>query len=314
MRSFFYYLGSQLWSFLSMLARWAAGRGFLKVTRLPVRVVGVGNLQVGGAGKTPLVAFLAKQALLRGKQVLVLTRGYGGNWERSGGVISPSDTVDVTQTGDEAALIHALAPQVWIGIGADRVLQWERVLARGFRPDFVILDDSFQHWKIAKDLEIIALTSRERGEVFFRDWPRALKNADLVVWTKGDHLPWMPSDLPWCRIRYRLPAPPPGEARIVLVTGVADGEQVRKTLVDEGYQIARHHVYADHAVYERAAVEAILIQAEREILDVAVTGKDWVKWKALGLSPSQFGRILVLEPELEWLEGRDTWNRVVWGE
>ena len=73
-------LASALWSFGSALARGLASRGILlKPVRLGVRVISVGNLQAGGAGKTPLVAHIAGEALARGLKVCILCRGYGGD-------------------------------------------------------------------------------------------------------------------------------------------------------------------------------------------------------------------------------------------
>jgi tetraacyldisaccharide 4'-kinase len=314
MKSLLNLLLSHFWSFSSLLVQLGLRLRLLKSARLDAFVVSVGNLQVGGAGKTPLVAFLAQEAIARGKKVAILSRGYGGAWERAGGVIAPGDRVDVQLSGDEAALIHWRVPEAWLGVGADRVRQWKEILARGFQPDWVILDDGFQHWRIQKDLELVALTSLRRSEVLFRDWNWALRRAHLLIWTKGERMPWMPEGKPWSRIRYRIPAPHPGQARILLVTGVADGRQVQASLVDAGYSIAHHYRFPDHAEYPVAEVRSILNQAQKDLVSVAVTGKDWVKWKALGLSAEELERVLVIEPELDWLEGRSSWNRVLWGE
>src|SRR5262249_46181792 len=146
---------SSIWSSASWLARSAAHRGLLRSKKLDSRVISVGNLQVGGSGKTPIVGQLAREAAERKLSVCILSRGYRGGWEKSGGLIEPGlPPVDPVAAGDEPALLQMLAPEAWIGVGADRIKQFERArkhFGRGF--DLVLLDDGFQHWKIKKDLE-----------------------------------------------------------------------------------------------------------------------------------------------------------------
>jgi tetraacyldisaccharide 4'-kinase len=279
-------------------------------------VVSIGNLQAGGAGKTPLVAWLAREARTRGLRTCILCRGYGGAWERSGGVILPgAPAPSAAECGDEAALLHELAPEAAIGVGADRVRQFERVQEAAGPVDLVILDDGFQHWKIRKDVEIVALTSRGPGEVPYRDGLRALKGADLVVWTKGDKRPRIPEGKPWARIRYRLAEPAADGGLYWLVTGIADSADAEALVRASGYRLARHVYFPDHARYAETMVQELIEQATRAGAKIAVTGKDWVKWREIeGVARLESLRIAVLEPELEWLEGREAWNRLLWGQ
>jgi tetraacyldisaccharide 4'-kinase len=280
----------------------------------------VGNIQAGGAGKTPLVAAIAREAAERGITACILCRGYGGEWERSGGVLHPGTPAPEARIcGDEAALLHDLAPLAVIGVGADRVAQWERtvsaVRARGLEIGLVILDDGFQHWKIKKDVEVVALTSFGPGEVAFRDSRRALEKADLLVWTKGERRPPMPEAKPWTRVRYRLAPPRADQRGIWLVTGVADGKSVEELVRLSGYQVDRHISFPDHARYAEVMVQELVKNARRAGVGIAVTGKDWVKWREIagvreGVGP---GLVMALEPELEWQEGREKWNRALWG-
>jgi tetraacyldisaccharide 4'-kinase len=308
---------SEIWSALSWGARKAAERGWLQSTRLPVRVVSVGNIQAGGAGKTPLVAQIAREAHERGLKACILCRGYGGEWEARGGLILPEAPAPLaSECGDEAALLHDLAPHAVIGVGADRVRQFERAREEAGAPDLVILDDGFQHWKIRKDLEIVALTSAGRGQVPYRDWAGALGRAGLLVWTKGEARPKGLESGPWARVRYRLPAPPASmsAAGFWLVSGVADGRSVETLARASGYRIERHVSFPDHARYSEPMVQDLAEEAARAGVRIALTGKDWVKWRGMaGMSRLEGTRIAVLEPELEWVEGRERWNRVLWG-
>ena len=313
MNALFFWLASAVWSALTGFVRIGVAAGILQPDRLDCRVISVGNLQAGGAGKTPLVALIAREAAQKkGLNVCILCRGYGAEWEGTGGIIPPiGERPDVADCGDEAALLHDLAPQAYIGVGADRVRQFELVKqlarAQGREIQLVILDDGFQHWRIHKDLEIVAVTSAQRTSSLFRDWPAALLYADLAVWTKGTQRPEF-YGRPHCRVLYRLPDPSDKNA-IWLITGVADGEFARQTAVHAGYQVSRHISFPDHARYDEGMVHEIIEQALRAECSVAVTGKDWVKWREFGIPHS---KVIVLEPALVFEEGQETWDRMLW--
>ncbi|MGZ3687657.1 MAG: tetraacyldisaccharide 4'-kinase [Bdellovibrionota bacterium] len=301
---------SEAWSMGSALARGLAHRGLLRTTALPCRVISVGNLQAGGAGKTPLVAQIAREAIERSFRVCILTRGYGGQWEKSGGLIAPdAREVDPVQSGDEAALLHLLVPTAWIAIGADRVRQFQRAQstsATGF--DLVILDDGFQHWKIRKDIEIVAVTSSSRSQRIYRDSNSALRSANLVVWTKGELRPDS-GGRPFVRVRLELERDRNAAKGIWLVTGVGDSQGVLASAREASYQVERHFEFADHAQYDATRIREILEQAAQAGCRVALTGKDWVKWKSLGVAPES---VTVLEPRVQFLEGRDVWDSALW--
>jgi tetraacyldisaccharide 4'-kinase len=301
---------------------WATGtacaRSFSKSKiKLPAKVISVGNIQVGGAGKTPLVAFLAKQAHERGKQVCILSRGYGSRWEKVGGVISPQESaLDPADCGDEAALLHELAPHAWIGIGADRARQFEAVAqmirSQGLpQIDLVILDDGFQNHRLKKDLDLVALTSARWGEKVFRDFRSALKSADLLIWTKGEARP-KDFGMPLVRVRMDLDRPV-FASRFLLITGLADGSQARQSIEQAGYQVVKHLTFPDHARYASVVTQAILNDARSQGLKLLMTGKDWVKWRTIVGEGLKGSLIEVVEPQLR-LDPSDEkiWNQVIW--
>ncbi len=296
----------------------ASARRFSKSRkRLPARVVSIGNIQVGGAGKTPLVAFLARQAHARGLQVCILSRGYGAEWETRGGVIAPGDGVlDAAECGDEALLLHELAPHAWIGIGADRARQFGSVSAavqsQGQpKIDLVILDDGFQNHRLQKDLEIVALTSARWGQKIFRDFRGALKSASLLVWTKGEDRP-QDYGRPMVRVLMDLPRSQFSES-FLLITGLADGDHARRAAEQAGYRIAKHFRFPDHARYAPAVIDSMIQEARSQRLKIAMTGKDWVKWRPFVNGPLKESMFEILEPELR-LDPSDEkiWNRVIW--
>lgn len=200
--------------------------------------------------------------------------------------------------------------QAYLGVGADRVRQFQAVWERAQgKIDLVILDDGFQNWKIHKDLEIVALTSARPGEILFRDHSRALKFADLIVWTKGVQRPHVPGK-PFVSVSYNLSAPLSSDP-LWLVTGIAHGESAFRVAVQAGYRITKHVSFGDHFAYHQFMVRDLLTQAFAENCKIALTGKDWVKWRELGVAPRE---VVVLEPQLIFeKEGKDTWSQILWG-
>lgn len=195
-------LGSFIWSLASHFVRAGVSWGWIKPYHLRVRVISVGNIQVGGSGKTPLVAQIANEAHARGLRVAILTRGYKSVWEKTGGVIFPSQhtkdlqkdvTIDPKLCGDEPALLHELAPYAAIAVGANRIRSYMRLVHElRWAVDLVILDDGFQHLKIHRDLDVVALTSKTRRDVLYRDFDSSLNsksNSIFCVWTKGSNVP-----------------------------------------------------------------------------------------------------------------------------
>jgi tetraacyldisaccharide 4'-kinase len=310
-------LVSAIWSFFSAMARAASQKGWLRSEPLGCRTWSVGNIQVGGAGKTPLVALVARQAVSRGLSVAVLTRGYGGIWEQQGGVIEPRSKSPHPQfCGDEPALLHELVPDAWIVIGRDRVRQYRRVerkRGRGF--DLVILDDGFQHWRIRKDLELVALTSHTSETRLHRDSISALRHADLLIWTKGETRPALGFEAPLVRLRSRarqIHGNSASGGRLWLLTGVADGAAVRADIEALGHKVIHHSVFPDHARFADALAFELRRQALEAGCSLAMTGKDWVKWKTLAVDG--LDEVRVFEPELTFQEGESEWHKKLWGE
>lgn len=169
---------------VAILRRHLYRTGRLKVRRLPCPVVVVGNLTVGGTGKTPLVLSLAELAVARGLRPAIVTRGYRGrarDWPRT---VSPQDDPD--QIGDEPLLLarRGLCPVI---AGPDRVADAELAIA-SHGCDLILCDDGLQHYRLARDLEI-AVIDGERGlgngrclpAGPLREPPNRLATVDFVI-------------------------------------------------------------------------------------------------------------------------------------
>ncbi len=197
------------------LRRLGYASGIFRRRSLPCRVVGVGNLTVGGTGKTPLVELLARALAARKQRVVVLSRGYG---RRAGGAVAAVTDggrwlLTAREAGDEPALLaRRLADvpgSVPVVVGRDRFRAGLWAVER-FRPDVLLLDDGFQHWRLRKDVEVVCLDARApwgsggllpRGSL--REPAAALGRADLLVLTHGDAA----GDLERLRAELRVWAP-----------------------------------------------------------------------------------------------------------
>jgi len=151
-------------------------RGWLKQKRLNATVISVGNLTVGGTGKTPMVIWLAERFLAEGKRVAVLTRGYRGSGK----------------TSDEIELMKdRLQGRVLFGVGRDRYAEGKHL--QSTEVDIFLLDDGFQHLRLARDLDILLIDSTRplhQQSVLpagrLRELGSAVHRADLVVLTRTE--------------------------------------------------------------------------------------------------------------------------------
>jgi len=160
---------------------WLYEKGVLRRRRLKTPVISVGNLTVGGTGKTPMVIWLAKRFLAEGKRVAILTRGYAGS----------------SGTSDEVELMRSqLGKRVEFGVGPNRFATASRLEAEA-AVDIFLLDDGFQHLSLARDANVLLVdASRPLGKEWLlpagrlREPKSAGARADVVVFTRtSDQLP-----------------------------------------------------------------------------------------------------------------------------
>jgi tetraacyldisaccharide 4'-kinase len=169
-------------------------RGWFNTRRLARPVVSIGNLTVGGTGKTPLVVCVARILLRRGWKPGILTRGYGRRSKADLIVLAPGAGrgANAKEIGDEPALLASMLPEVPLVLCADRFRGGQAAEDR-FQVDTHILDDGFQHLALARDVDLLALDATQR----ISDWQllpagrqreplSALRRAQIVVLTRTD--------------------------------------------------------------------------------------------------------------------------------
>ena len=166
----------------------------LKTTKLDCVVISLGNITAGGTGKTPTAQKLALMIRDAGYSVVILNRGYKSGWEAEVGVVSDGKKIYMRaqEAGDEAYLLAKSLPGVSVVIGANRAVSGEYVV-KNMQPDIIILDDGYQHWKVARDLDIVLIDTVSRfgnGYLLPRGVLREplshLDRADVVLLTRAD--------------------------------------------------------------------------------------------------------------------------------
>ncbi len=243
---------SLLFGLLAGLRRQAYRQGWLACARLPVPLIVVGNISVGGVGKTPVVIALVQALAEAGYRPGVVSRGYG----RAGrDALLLDDGTAVAHSGDEPALIRARCACP-VAVGADRPRAARLLLEAGV--DVIVSDDGLQHYAMARDIEIAVVDGRRGvGNGFLlpagplREPPARLQNVDLVL-VNGDG-----TAVAGERLRPALGAAQPlrgGEAvpldafagrPLHAVTGIGDPERFFDALRAQGLDI-RAHAFADH--------------------------------------------------------------------
>ncbi len=169
---------------LVRLRGWLYRIGWLHVHRLPVTVLVVGNISLGGNGKTPLVASLVQLLRQRGYHPAILTRGYKSDYENRTTVLDNGQSN--AHVGDEANMLSQLCACP-IAVGADRVASGQALLRQHAEVDIIITDDGLQHYALARDIEIIVQRAAATGNGFclpagpLREPLARLQCADLVI-------------------------------------------------------------------------------------------------------------------------------------
>ncbi len=283
-------------------------------TRLPVPTVSIGNLTVGGTGKTPMTQLLCRTLEAEGRRAAVLSRGHGGAGQSVRVVSDGQGTVLLAaeDAGDEPVLLARTLPQTPILVGKDRRASGREALRR-FALDALVLDDGFQYWQLARNLDIVLLDARRP---FDNGWPlprgllrepkRHLRRAQIVVVTRAQSLDGAARDTLrreiarlapdaetyWARHAPQgfVPADSLADAqtplnhlqgqRIVALSGIAQPASFARALADDaGVQIARHLVFPDHARYgPKEMVDAQAAIKAEGASALVMTEKDAVKW------------------------------------
>ena len=291
-------------------------RGILRTREIGVPVISVGNLTLGGTGKTPLVEWIAHELAALGCKVCILTRGYGRNNPGRQVVASNGKEMlaDVAQTGDEAFMLaERLRGQAAVICNADRVSAAAWAI-KNLGSEVFVLDDAFQHQQVARDLNILAVDAtnpwgnrRSLPGGILREPIEELARADCVIVTRADlensrglrdeieriH-PRMPVLL--SRMRHRqlrevarnFPLMDAKEIKALptgAFCGIGNSESFFQLLQREGYSVAYQRSFRDHHNFTQADVDSIVREAQGEGAQALLTtAKDAAKLRLLNIA------------------------------
>jgi len=280
---------------------------WLKSCKVPATVISVGNLQMGGTGKTPMVEFLANYLLTRKEQVVILSRGYRRSSKETV-LVDSSSPIDVNPylIGDEPFQLLQNLPEVKLAIDADRCKSAERALER-WPGSVLLLDDGFQHRRIFRDLNIVMLDPSRwsRGSFLFplsdfRDVKSSLKRAHLLVINQDDNdlefnrsfekelkkrlnIPVfsssiVPQEICPLNTKRRLSLTQLKGLKMAIFCGIAHSERFIKTLRKLGGEICFQKLFRDHHRYRLSHLQEIEKNARENDADIILTTqKDAVK-------------------------------------
>jgi tetraacyldisaccharide 4'-kinase len=296
-----------------------------RARRLPIPVISVGNLQLGGSGKTPLVAAIASHLHASGRRVAVVSRGYGRATEGVR-VASRGDgpQASASEVGDEPRMLAEQLPGVAVVVGEDRYLAGLHALeALTPPPDVFVLDDGFSHLGLARDLDLLAFPlDRPWGNGRLLPFgslrePLAAASAAQAVILTGVAGPLEGAAQPLRDVLARfgyagrafaaglhaIIEPPLASPRVVLATGVAHPDRVARTARGLGLEVTAHLKFSDHHDFpprSLARIEQARVDTSADA--IVVTAKDRVKIEGR-LLVHEIGITAVLEPSFwSWLD------------
>lgn len=308
------------YALLLRLRSWGYASGLLRSRRLNYPVISVGNLAVGGTGKTPMAELIARYLLSRGVRVVLLSRGYGGSYSGSSSIVSDGKSIFMTATeaGDEPYLLARELPGLMVVVGRDRHMAG-LLAQRELHPDCFLLDDGFQHLRVQRELNILLLDCRSplgNGWTLpagpLREPLSAMGRADLIVLTRceagGAVSDVGPAGIPVLSAMHKLSGVVPldggpclsfstlyGE-RVMAFAGIAQPERFFSALTEAGLNLAGILSLPDHALYDDRTIAGIVrIFRSTGATCLVTTGKDAVK-----LEPRrrQLGRVWVAKLEI----------------
>ena len=277
-------------------------KGILKCTRLPVPVISVGNITVGGTGKTPVVEYIARYLQAKGKKVAILSRGYAAS------IRQENNSSGKNICNDEYLLFKENIPDVPHLLNKDRIKGGLEAIKR-FQAECLVLDDGFQHLRLARDLNIViidALNPFGHEQIIPRGMLRepleGLKRADMIMLSHVDQCSRDKITVITNRLREIVRHVPIVETvhkpiclesakdatkvdihclrgkRVFVFCAIGNPVSFRKSIENLGAELAGFRVFPDHHVYTPSELQELNAAAQSMKPDaIVITQKDRVK-------------------------------------
>lgn len=318
-----YILGRPLSPFYSLLMRFRESLyrvGILRVTRMAIPVISVGNLTMGGSGKTPVVQYIARFLQDNGRRPAVISRGYGGSARGRVNLVSDGSQVllDAPEAGDEPRLLAETLPGVPVLTG--RVRKYPAAMAMDMGADVLVLDDGFQHIALGRTVDLVLFNAdflagnsrvfpggdlresvkslnRCDGFVMSGVCPRNRERAERFTALLRKHFPDHPVFMAWyspASLLYRdfegklqtRPLEELNDMRLFGFSGIAHPENFAQTLAQLGAPPCGFKSFPDHYLYREDDLKDIFQQAREQGANGCITTeKDMVKMAAKGDRP-----------------------------
>jgi tetraacyldisaccharide 4'-kinase len=260
---------------------WCYTRGIFRMRKLPGTVIAVGNLTVGGTGKTPMVLAIAERFAREGRHAAILTRGYRG--------IAQAGSSGIPQSDEVALLRERLEGKIQLGVGADRFKSGMVLARHGI--DWFVLDDGLQHLKLSRDADIVLVDATDPfgGGMLLpagrlREPLGALRRADIVVITRSVQSPSpaleaiirrhtespifyaftrLESVLRIPRLDVALPQQDWPKGRFLAFCGIGNPAAFFEDLRSWGFSVARERSFEDHHAYTAREAADLEMDASR---------------------------------------------------
>lgn len=316
--------------------------GILKSYRLPCKVISLGNITVGGTGKTPTAQRLAAIIRDMGHRVVILNRGYRASWKGEVGVVSDGRKIymSASEAGDEAYLLAKSLPGVPVIIGRNRYITGEYAV-NNLQAEIIILDDAYQHWLLQRDLDILLIDALNvfgnncllpRGTL--REPLANLNRANAFLLTKVDQateeaketiretlakynneaLIVESTHTPQCFIEIaewskgvaseHVPLTAIQGRSILPFSAIGNPSSFEKTITDLGGLVVDAVRYPDHHDYTMAEMQWIMQKAiDNQVAALITTDKDAVKIPSEFIHSERSLPVYVLSIEVRFHDG-----------
>ena len=301
---------ARLYGSVVRMRKIAYARKWMNTHRLDCRVVSVGNITLGGTGKTPMTIYIARLIKSCGFSVAVISRGYKGSAEAKGGVVNDGNNIlmAASECGDEAFMMANALGSIPVMVGRDRYAMGRRAI-RKFSPQVILLDDAFQHIRLERDIDLVLLDAEKpfgNGNLIprgiLREEQDALERAGALILTRAgreattalnvvdryapgkpvfqcDHRPF---------IADRIPAgsangshTPTAEAapglaalegrRGYVFSGIARNERFKGAMEQAGVQVCGTTFFDDHHWYSDQDLADIMQSAAKSSAEMIIT-------------------------------------------
>ena len=256
----------------------------VKPVKLPCFVICIGNISVGGTGKTQLVAWLAKNLRKKNCNFLIVTKGYNSNL-RGAKLVEPLDLP--SDVGDESKMLSEYGQVL-----AAKSIKYALPIINDLKPDVVIFDDGMQNPGFFKDLTIVVIDTIRNignGRIFpagpLRESAQsAINRSDIVIMIGNELCPNFSliqtitsSNKPFFKSKIQLVGNIDTSKNYYAFTAIGDPDRFFRLLNENGINVLTTKAFPDHHNYSREEITALVKEADKQTLFLLTTKKDYVK-------------------------------------